>query len=324
MSMRARIGKIFGRVFRRSSLQRQYETYLKKYNRYTFSGNMCSNYQQYEAHITKLYHAIEKGLSYQNYRAGFGKDNIERLIQLMECYAQEYDVTAYFYETALSTLYAYVAKNKEHGLVDLELEEKLIGLRGKPNADGGVVTLSPYSADEVKRLGFEAFFKDRHSIRTYSTDPVALDRIKRAISLAQHTPSACNRQGWHARIVESRDVIKEVLSNQNGNRGFGESVDKLIVITGDLRYFNRSRELHQVYIDGGMYAMNILHALHYEHIASVPLSAALTAPQEVNIRRCLKLDDAEVLIMYIGVGNYPDGEAVTTRSARRPADITVV
>ena len=70
--------------------------------------------------------------------------------------------------------------------------------------------------------------------------------------------------------------------------------------------------------------MNILHALHYEHIASVPLSAALTATQESNVRKFLELDDAEVLIMYIGIGDYPEGEVITTRSARHPANITVI
>ena len=113
MSMRAKFKKLFAKIFRKSSLQHQYERYLKKYQAYTFSGNTCSSYQQYEAQITKLYHAVEKGLSYRNYRAGFGKDNIENLIGLMRCYAEEYDVTAHFYETALSVLYAYVQKNKE-------------------------------------------------------------------------------------------------------------------------------------------------------------------------------------------------------------------
>ena len=324
MSIQTKLKKIFGKLFRKSSIRQQHEAYFKKYNIYTFSGNACSNYQQYEAHITKLYHAIEKGLSYKDYRAGFGKDNIEKLIQLMTSYAEKYDVNSHFYETALSVLYAYIEKNKENGFTDYQIEEKIQLLPGETNNDGGALNFIPFSADEVKKLGFADFIKNRHSVRTYSTESVDINKVKSAIALAQHTPSACNRQGWRARIVESKDIIKEVLDHQNGNRGFGEAIDKIIVITGDLRYFNRSRELHQVYIDGGMYAMNILHALHYEHIASIPLSAALTVSQENHVRRILNLDDAEVLIMYIGIGNYADGELLTTKSARRPANITVI
>ena len=61
--------------------------------------------------------------------------------------------------------------------------------------------------------------------------------------------------------------------------------------------------------------MNILHALHSKNIATIPLSASLRAAQENGVRACAKIDEAEVLIMFIGVGNYPD-DALTTKSER--------
>lgn len=71
-------------------------------------------------------------------------------------------------------------------------------------------------------------------------------------------------------------------------------------------------------------AVDIVQAsLYYERIASVPLSASLTKEQEENVRKLLKLDPAEVLIMFIGIGNYPD-ECQTTRSERKPAEYTVI
>ena len=53
------------------------------------------------------------------------------------------------------------------------------------------------------------------------------------------------------------------------------------------------------------------------------MSASLTKEQEENVRKLLKLDPAEVLIMFIGIGNYPD-ECQTTRSERKPAEYTVI
>ena len=47
------------------------------------------------------------------------------------------------------------------------------------------------------------------------------------------------------------------------------------------------------------------------------------AKQDENVRKLLKLDPAEVLIMFIGIGNYPD-ECQTTRSERKSAEYTVV
>ena len=78
--------------------------YYRHFCRYAFSNGRCENEYQYEAMITKLYHAVEKGLSYLNYRPGFGQKNIESLIGLLDQYSEKYDVSAFFYQTALSTL----------------------------------------------------------------------------------------------------------------------------------------------------------------------------------------------------------------------------
>jgi len=115
-----------------------------------------------------------------------------------------------------------------------------------------------------------------------------------------------------------------LLKYQNGNRGFGHEFDQLILVTGDLKAFNRSREVFQVFIDAGMYAMRVLDCFYYKGIASCPLSASLTPEQEKNARKILGLDDAEVFIMYIGIGNHPEGENQTTRSERHEPYTVVI
>ena len=97
----------------------------------------------------------------------------------------------------------------------------------------------------------------------------------------------------------------------------------MIVVTSDLRYFNQERELHQAFIDGGMYAQSIILALHHEGLAMIPLSASLWEEQEKAVRKLLNIDEAEILIMFIGVGNYPD-VCVTTRSERKPIEVEVI
>ena len=56
-----------------------YENYYNKYRRFSFVDGSCTDEKQFEASITRLYHTVEKGLSYLNYRPGFGKEN-KRLI----------------------------------------------------------------------------------------------------------------------------------------------------------------------------------------------------------------------------------------------------
>jgi nitroreductase len=299
------------------------ENYYKNFEMSSFVDCQCTNPTQFEASITRLYHTIEKGLAYEDYRAGFGKDNVDSLITSLEQYgAKGFDITAFPYVTALSCLYAYVQKNKEHGYEDTELENRIAKLPGVANEYGGTITVS--APKDASSLTYEQLVTSRHSIRHFSGKPVNLDLLKEAIKLAQYTPSACNRQGWKTRIVADKEKIKMILSNQNGNRGFGQEFDKLLIVTADLRAQQRSREIFQAFIDGGMYAESVINCLYSKGIGSVPLSAALTAEQEKNVRKTVGLDDAEVLIMFIGIGSYPEGEFLTTRSERRPVEIEII
>lgn len=310
--------------YRAMRQKRQSDAYLKAYQKYAFDETgRLSDEKQFEACITRLYHTIEKGLAFLEYRPGFGKNNIEKLIGQMKAYAAEYNTDAFFYRTALSCLQAYVRKNREYGHEDDELEELIRTLPGEPNACGGVVAVRPKRKDELDAMDYTSFVKCRHSMRHFSKEPVDLEKTINAVRLAQYTPSACNRQGWKARIIADQEVLSGLLQNQNGNRGFGEEIDQMIVVTSDLRYFNQERELYQAFIDGGMYAQSIIQALHSEGLAMIPLSASLWGEQDKAVRKLLSIENPEILIMFIGVGNYPD-ECVTTRSERKPVDIMVV
>ena len=298
--------------------------YLSRYKKYTFNGIIGQDYNQYEAIITRLYHTIEKGLSYTDYRPGFGVGNVQKLIQAMENYINDgYSEDAFFYRTALSTLEFYINKNKIYKHIDNDLEKKIESLKGKSNGKGGSLKITPLSKETIQQQPYDKFVCDRHSMRHFSKAPVDINDIKNALIIAQQTPSACNRQGWRSIVISNKEIMEKVLNNQNGNEGFGNEFDKLILIVSDLRYFNRDRELFQAYIDGGMYAQSVLNSLHFQHIATVPLSASLSMKQEENIRKLLKLNGSEVLVMFIGIGNYPD-ECLTTMSTRRKPNIVYI
>lgn len=288
--------------------------YYFRFKKYSFSDCSCESPEQFEASITRLYHTIEKGLSYDNYKPGFGKDNVDKLITSLEQYSNKgYDVSAFFYQTALACLDEYIKKNLDNGHTDKLLAERIKKIPGQPNGLGG--TIAVQKPINTERMNFKELLTSRHSVRHFSSTSVDRDLIYKAIRLAQYTPSACNRQGWKTRIISDRKKINRILENQNGNRGFGHEFDKLLIITSDLRMQQKNRELFQAFIDGGMYAENIINALFFYGIAGVPLSASLTTQQERIVRNIAEIDDAEVLILFIGIGNYLDS-CLTTRSER--------
>lgn len=323
MNMFRKVKRKIKKYVKKSPEKEIYDNFYKKYSKYSFIDGNCKMEKQYEASITRLYHTLEKGLAYLNYRPGFGKDNVNVLLSTLEEYSKKYDIHSFFYETALCVLNEYIRKNKEYGMEDKDLNKRVAKLPGNPNNVGGIIHFQPLSQEELKKADFQTLVEARHSIRHFSNKPIELNRIIDAVKLAQYTPSACNRQGWKTYIIEDKKKTVEVLKNQNGNRGFGQEFDKLLVVTGDLRCFNHDREVFQVFIDSGMYAMRLLDSLFYKGIASVPLSASLSKVQEDCVRSILNLNQAEVLIMFIGIGNYPE-KCQTTRSERKPAEFTVI
>lgn len=294
--------------------------YMKRYLKYAFhmQETKYEEDEQYKAVILKLIHSIEKGLSVQRYQYGAGKQAVKQLISVLESYSDKYDVTGEEYRTALCACNQYVKKNEKKTDIK-EIREDLQKLPGNANKLAGVRScLHSKPGDK-----FDEIITERKSVRHFSKKPVELDRIYKAIDLVKYTPSASNRQGWKVRIIKNELIKKEILINQNGNKGFGEEIDKILLVTYDLRYTNIDREWHQAFIDGGMYAMSLLYALQYMDIASIPLSASLSIEQEENARNLLHIEEAEVLIIYIGIGNYAE-EYKVPLSNRRTMEIEVI
>ena len=89
------------------------------------------------------------------------------------------------------------------------------------------------------------------------------------MELAQRTPSACNRQGWKTHVFLG-DKSVELVKWQGGARGFENEIKGAILVTANLKAF-LFYEVHQAYIDGGLYAMNLVNALQYSGFGSIPL-----------------------------------------------------
>lgn len=290
----------------------------KRFKQYSFDNKKLS-YNQMEARLTKAYHSIEKGLSYPDIRLGFGKLVLEDIISLMKDYRNEkYPLDSHVYKTALSTLNEYISYHKEHNfdVNKLEQEYELLEKGVDISDTGGIFRVNKKDILEKTTQDFEQFSKSRYSIRTYSNEPVTDEVVEKAIQLATETPSACNRQPWRVRVVGQSELKKYIQNNQNGNRGFGDYIDKYIIITTNVEYYDKGRERNQANIDGGMYAMNLLYSFHYYGVATIPLSASLTIKQEENLREKFDIPESENFIMFIGLGNYPD-EFKVTKSDRR-------
>lgn len=84
-------------IVKRNTTRTVFEMYFRNFEKFSFRDCQCQSFEQFRVSIIRLYHTIEKRLSYENYRAGFGKNNIENLLVSLEQYANKgYDTSTFF------------------------------------------------------------------------------------------------------------------------------------------------------------------------------------------------------------------------------------
>ena len=297
--------------------------YFEKFLKYSFSDNKYNSQEQMRGIILRFTHIVEKGLSYEDYRPGFGEPNILKFIEALEEYVKHFSKNEIYYKNAICSLYKYVNKNKEYGYINEEIESRIYNIdKDYPECDENVGSFKFKPNNDGTDIKYIDVVRNRHSARFYKDSDVDINLIKDAIRLSSHTPSACNRQPWSVNIISDKDKLKDVLANHNGTRGFGEGINKLLLVTCDMRYYNSSREVFAPFVDGGMYVMSLVNNLYYKGIASVVLSAALTPTQEANVRHILNIKDEQVLIAFIGIGNQLE-ETSTSKSYRLESKIII-
>lgn len=265
----------------------------------------------------KIYHRLEKSMSFRTRRPGAGFGAASDLYELMR---KRKSVAPYrFHErVALGVLDKYLrSTNLGESRVSLEMSDLLVRSAPHKLDDGGSLVISSAKLTEGVLSDPERFFLSRYSVRDFSTREVDPALIERALNLALKTPSVCNRQAWHLYQVHSREVIAGALRHQNGNVGFGHEVPCLLIITSDLRAFDTSVERYQHWIDGGMFSMSMVLALHSLGVASCCLNWSKGMLDDLRLRKIVPIQPEHTVVMMIAVG-YSRDELNVCSSARKP------
>ena len=159
---------------------------------------------------------------------------------------------------------------------------------------------------EKAKLSFDKLAVSRVSVRDYSPVEVDDNLIYDSINIAMKTPSVCNRQSWRVHFIKDKELLAKTLLLQGGFRGNGLNLNKLFLVTVDLRYFSSVNERNEGYIDGGIFLMSLVYALTYNEIATCILNAMFNKNKDEEIRKLLGIEESEISIGFIALGNYPD------------------
>lgn len=285
--------------------------------------------QVLKAHILKSYHRIEKGLALPVPKPGFGADAVRLLLDDLASYLSQghHDWVA---GAALQTLHAYVLFNQQAGvggaaMAAVAAEAAALQQRysGQATQPGGTLPVTRAALLAASQLPFGAFVRSRHSVRQFAGRPVERALIEQAVSDARYAPSVCNRSSGMVYLVDDPQRMQELLRHQNGNRGFGDSAAALLVVATRQATFLTVGERYQGWIDGGLFGMTLVYALHAQGLGSCCLNWSVEPAADRAFKQAAGIPAGDLVIMLLAVGHLPE-QLVVARSARRPLDEVLV
>ncbi len=280
--------------------------------------------------VTIDYHRLEKGLALPNPRKGFGKTAATDLQRNMKTFIKDYGVRPIILE-AISALSEYYQYNEMFVDEEKELYADFLGLKNLIENEGCLISSTIAGTIEITRqevlasveLDYKKFFLNRHSIRSFSDRKVDRTFLMDAVSIAQQAPSVCNRQPWKVFCVESEEQVGKFLSIHGGARGFEDGPDKLMVVTVDLGAFHYLGERNEYWVDGGIFTMSLLNAIHAVGLAACCLNWCVDDARDKVFREELAVSDSSVIIALIAVGHYPDNFRVAVSPTKATTEAIV-
>jgi len=159
-------------------------------------------------------------------------------------------------------------------------------------------------------------------VRSYTNKEIPLPVLYNCIDLAQKSPSFCNRQPTRVHIVKSPAKKEAILAIQNGNRGFGHLAETLIVLTSVISVTKDIHERNENHLNGGMFAMTLLNALHFNKIAACSLNWSVDKEKDLKMRQILDIPENEVVLLVISCGYPPEEFKIASSPRKKAVEIT--
>lgn len=270
--------------------------------------------ERLKGEIIRNTHSIEKGLSLEKTKKGFGAKKIIEAYTLINKFIELNPVTFKNEDCIkmfISSLNAYLAFHASVNYktdVILKVEDIYNDLLKKVDfkdndSFGGVLNITRTNYSKQDQEVLSNIIKNRHSIREFDHTPVDENNLTKAIELALHCPSACNRQCHRVYVVSKSDFMKldNVLS---GTGGFSDDLDKILFITGKLSLY-RTSEPHQWSVTSSIFASYLSLTLEAYNIGCCFIQRPLFHDKKWNnLQKKLGVPLDEQLICCLGIGNF--------------------
>lgn len=292
------------------SILRVYSYDAIRYFRYSAVYNRYDTEYKLKSFITKAYHVIEKGLTMPQTRLGFGKDGINELIRLCRMFASEgYDRQDSTFIHALGVLKEYLIFHERGSFkLDTDITTAINNLLSQVldinSTEQRYYTKAVFFSKSSSP--FEEFALSRRTVRHYTEEDVPEEIFQNCIKIASSSPSPCNRQPNRVYVVKNKEIIKEVLKLQNGNRGFGHLGNSLVIFTSDVSLFHDTFERNEAFLNSGKFCMSFIYSLHFYQVGSCCLNWSVSPERDKKLKKLLSIPEKEAITMTLICGKTPE------------------
>lgn len=281
-----------------------------------------------EYNALMLAHMIEKGLALRDTRPFFGADVVDLLIDKTLQLQNQAPSNFYAINTSLNALRSYLAHHQGFREKPSSFDRqaaKITALidpcsfKNSSHFEVATIPAPPSQYTDAQQAVFADLFLTRHSIRHFSKTPVPMRAVFQAVELAQRSPSSCNLQPTRVLVLDDKELIIAALDIQRGARGFKDEVPLLLVLAYEIGLQIGPRSRNQGYTDTGIFAGNLILALHSINIASCALNWATERHADKTLRSLLTIPSSQNIVMLIACG-YCETETRAALSMRRPIE----
>ncbi|MBO3100184.1 nitroreductase family protein [Gelidibacter pelagius] len=276
-----------------------------------------------EADLILNYHSLEKGMLFKDMKKGFATNRINNLHKVLKDPEIINNISRSQIKVGYQIMCQYYELHQEKGY---DIEEffnheqyrfyKLVIDSNDQTCFNGIINWTKEGFFKENNKEFKKFAHSRKSVREFTGRKFTHDILSKVIELANTAPSVCNRQASNVYLLEDKTKIDKTLKIQGGFTGYSENVSQLLILTNDRKYYYTIGERNQLYIDGGVYLMNLLYALHYYEIGNCPANWGKTYKDEEKLSEIIDLPESEKIICFIPIGDLKNNFR-TTLSQRR-------
>lgn len=302
---------------------------LKLYLEHSIVFNQ-SGLNKKECQIILDYHSVEKGLLFKKTKPRFAQQRIVNLHPSLALEEIKNNVSRSQIRVAYQVMCEYYELHQNMA-VDISDYFTQTQYQNYKNILGDAYTTKfkgaiDYHKDDFYapvNADFATFSHSRRSVREYTGELVSNSLIQQAITLALNTPSVCNRQACKVYLLEDKARIDKLLTIQGGLTGYTQNINQVLLLTVDRNYFYTVGERNQFYIDGGMFLMNMLYALHFYKIANCPANWGKLIQEEKTLAGIVDLPESEKIICVVPIGIAKDEFRVTLSQRRELNEVLI-